>query len=93
MQENQGIRPDQYGFKKRRFCLTNLMFYGKVTHLDEGKAVDGVCLGFRKEFDAISHSILLGNVAAHALDKKFIHSCVDKKLAGCLNPGSAVEWS
>ncbi|KAK4829216.1 hypothetical protein QYF61_002481 [Mycteria americana] len=51
-------------------CLTNLiLFYDKVTHLvDEGKAVDVICLHFSKASDTVSHSILLEKLAAHGLD-------------------------
>ncbi|KAK4817156.1 hypothetical protein QYF61_002890 [Mycteria americana] len=42
VENNQGIKPSQHGFRKGRSCLTNLIsFYDKVTRLvDEGKAVD-----------------------------------------------------
>jgi len=55
---------------KGRSCLTNLIsFYDKVTCLvDERKAVDVVYLDFCKAFDTVSHSILLGKMAAHGLD-------------------------
>ncbi|GAB0205546.1 hypothetical protein GRJ2_003020200 [Grus japonensis] len=55
---------------KGRSCLTNLIsFYDKVTCLvDEGNAVDAVCVDFSKAFDTISHSILLEKLAAHGLD-------------------------
>ena len=57
VQDNQVIRPSQHGFMKGRSCLTNLIFYDKVTRLvDEGKAVDVVYLDFSKAFDTISHA-------------------------------------
>ncbi|RMC07031.1 hypothetical protein DUI87_16484 [Hirundo rustica rustica] len=52
LQDGQGIRPSQHGFRRGRSCSTNLIsFYDQVTHLvDTGKAVDVVYLDFSKAF-------------------------------------------
>ncbi|KAJ7415204.1 RNA-directed DNA polymerase from mobile element jockey-like protein [Willisornis vidua] len=73
LQDRQGIRPSQPGFRRDRSCLTNLIsVYDWVTCLvDEGKAVDVLYLHFSKSFDTVSHSILLEKLAAHSLDSKF----------------------
>ena len=40
-----------------------------MTHIvDEGKAVDVICLDFSKAFDTVPHSMLLEKLAAHGLD-------------------------
>ncbi|KAK4809039.1 hypothetical protein QYF61_027876 [Mycteria americana] len=67
VEDNQGIKPSQHGFRKGRSCLTNLIcFYDKVTRLvDEGKAVDVVYLVTSVKPLTF---ILLEKLAAHGLD-------------------------
>ncbi|KAK4818857.1 hypothetical protein QYF61_020076 [Mycteria americana] len=92
IEDNQGIKPSQHGFRKGRSCLTNLIsFYDKVTRLvDEGKAVDVVYPDFRKAFDTVSHTILLecswlGQVyTSLGLGEEWLESCLAEKELGML---------
>ncbi|KAK4830600.1 hypothetical protein QYF61_012026 [Mycteria americana] len=97
VEDNQGIKPGQHGFRKGRSCLTNLIsFYDKVTHLvDEGKAVDVVYLDFSKAFDMVSHSILLEKLAAHGLDGctlRWVKNWLDGRAQRVVVNGGKSSW-
>ncbi|KAK4831229.1 hypothetical protein QYF61_016327 [Mycteria americana] len=97
VENNQGIKPSQHGFRKGRSCLTNLIsFYDKVTRLvDEGKAVDVVYLDFSKAFDTVSHSILLEKLAAHGLDGctlRWVKNCLDGRAQRVVVNGVYSSW-
>ncbi|GAB0179825.1 mitochondrial enolase superfamily member 1 [Grus japonensis] len=64
VEEKKVIGSDQHGFTKGKSCLTNLItFYDGMTGwVDEGRAVDVVYLDFSKDFDTVSHNILIGNL-------------------------------
>lgn len=65
LQDNQGIRHRQQGFRKGRSCLNKLIsFYDQVTHL-VNEAVDIVYLDFSKASNTISHDMFLGKLAVH----------------------------
>ncbi|KAK4816387.1 hypothetical protein QYF61_016704 [Mycteria americana] len=97
VEDNQGIKPSQHGFRKGRSCLTNLIsFYDKVICLvDEGKAVDVVYLDFSKAFDTVSHSILLEKLAAHGLDRctlRWVKNWLDGRAQRVVVNGVYSSW-
>ena len=97
VQDKKGIRPSQHGFTKGRSCLTNLIsFYEQVTRLvDEGKAVDVICLDFSKAFDTVSHSILLEKLASHGLDKctlRWVKNWLDGRAQRVVVNGVKSSW-
>ncbi|RMC15818.1 hypothetical protein DUI87_08022 [Hirundo rustica rustica] len=97
LQDGQGIRPSQHGFRRGRSCLTNLVsFYDQVTHMvDVGKAVDVVCLDFSKAFDTVSHSTLLDKLAAHGLDRstlRWVRNWLDGWAQRVAVNGAASSW-
>ncbi|KAK4831673.1 hypothetical protein QYF61_018670 [Mycteria americana] len=94
VEDNQGIKPSQHGFRKGRSCLTNLIsLYDDVK--DEGKAVDVVYLDFSKAFDMVSHSILLEKLAAHGLDGctlRWVKNLVDGRAQRVVVNGVYSNW-
>ncbi|GAB0183290.1 mitochondrial enolase superfamily member 1 [Grus japonensis] len=89
VQDNQVIKQSQYRFIKGRSCLTNLIFYDKVTLLvDEGKAVDVVYLDFLvKSFTPFPTVLSWRNWLG------WMYALLGKKLAGWPDPRSCGEWS
>jgi len=82
---------------KGRLCLTNLLsFYNWVTRLvDEGKAVDAVYLDFSKDFNTVSHSILLEKLAASGSDRCtlcWVRSCLLGQVQGVIVNGVKSSW-
>jgi len=70
VEEKKVIRSSQHAFTKGKSCLTTLIdFYDGMTGwVDEGRAVDVVCLDVSKAFDTDSHNILLGKLRKCGLD-------------------------
>lgn len=68
---NRGVRLSWDGFRDSRSCLTNMItFYGQVTFLVGD--VD-IYMDFSKTFVTVSHSILMGKLAAQSLVKCSLH--------------------
>jgi ribonuclease P/MRP protein subunit RPP40 len=61
LESNNLINYSQFGFRRRRSCLTNLLdFFDKITiEYDKTKSLDLIYLDFRKAFDTVPHNRLL----------------------------------
>ncbi|RMB93621.1 hypothetical protein DUI87_29847 [Hirundo rustica rustica] len=97
LQDGQGLRPSQHGFRRGRSCLTNLIsFYDQMTHLvDAGRAVDVVYLDFSKAFDTVSHSILLDKLAACGFDRStlcWVRNWLDGQAQRVVVNSAASSW-
>ncbi|RMC06338.1 hypothetical protein DUI87_15769 [Hirundo rustica rustica] len=97
LQDGQGIRPSQHGFRRGRSCLTNLIsFYDQVTHLvDAGRAVAVVYLEFNRAFDTVSHSRVLDKLAARGLDRStlcWVRNWLDGRAQRVVVNGAASIW-
>ena len=66
---NNLISDRQHGFVRRRLCLTNLVefFEEVIKMIDEGRAVDVVCMDFSKAFDKVPHGRLVQKVKSHGI--------------------------
>ncbi|KAJ7425499.1 RNA-directed DNA polymerase from mobile element jockey-like protein [Willisornis vidua] len=97
LQDRQGLRRSQNGFRKGRSCLTSLIFfYDQVTHLvDEEKAVDVLYLDLSRAFCIVSYSILLEKLVACGLDRGthlWFKSWLDGRAQRVLVNGAASSW-
>lgn len=66
MNSRRIITSSQYVFMKGKSCLAKLInFYDEMTSLvEEGRAVDIVCLKLSKAFDTFPHKILIEKMLA-----------------------------
>ena len=60
LETNEKLEKHQYGFRKKRSCVTNLLEYvDKISYLlDKGHSVDVAYYDFAKAFNSVSHSKL-----------------------------------
>ncbi|KAJ7406262.1 hypothetical protein BTVI_65933 [Pitangus sulphuratus] len=91
VKEKKVIRSSQNGFTEGKSCLTNLTaFYdGMAGWVNEGRAVDVVCLNFSKAFDTVSHNILVG------IERTLSKFTDDMKLRGVADTPegcAAIQW-
>lgn len=63
--------------------------------VDEGKAVDLVCLNFSKAFNTMSHEIILEKLTAHSLDEctlLWVKNWLDCWAQRVVVDGAASSW-
>ncbi|GAB0209158.1 mitochondrial enolase superfamily member 1 [Grus japonensis] len=84
-------------FTKGKSCLTNLIaFYdGTTGWLDEGRAVDVVCLDFSKAFDTVSHNILIGKLRKCGLNEwtvRWVENWLNGRAQRVVISGAESSW-
>lgn len=64
--DSTAIGHNQHRFTRRKFCLTNLMFfYGKVSHrVDQGNPANVTFWDFSRAFNIISHNLTLDKMSS-----------------------------
>jgi len=97
VEEKKVIRSRQHGFTKGKSCLANLIaFYdGMMGWVDEGRAVDVVCLDFTKAFNTVSHYVLLGKLRKCGLEEwsvKWIENWLNGKTQRVVISGAESSW-
>ena len=80
---HQLIRASQHGFMLGRSTLTNLLAYleSLTALVDEGHAVDVLCLDFAKAFDKVPHARLIAKCRGMGIGGKVL-SWVEEWLSG-----------
>jgi len=86
----QMIRNSQQGFTKAKSCQTNLiLFYNKrIFSVDMGRPANIVYTDFCKACDTVSHSLLLGKMARHRLDRwsaRWVGNCLKGHIQRVVN--------
>jgi len=97
LEKNALITDSQHGFRKGRYCLTNLLtFLEKVTgYVDSGSSVDAIFLDFAKAFDKVPHQRLTAKLISHGIRRK-VYDWIVEWLKGrhqrvCLR-GTVSDW-
>ena len=68
------IKPSQHGFLNARSCLTNLLFFEKITKwVDDGSPVDVIYLDLQKAFDNVPNQRLILKLKSHGMGHSLIN--------------------
>ena len=68
------LHPSQYGFRKRRFCITQLLGFNDVVYsiLNPRHNIDVIYTDFEKAFDNVDHQILIAKLHSFGVRGKLL---------------------
>ena len=87
----------QHGFRKRKFCTTNLLDHleALTKQVDEGVSLDVVYWDLAKAFDTVPHRRLLAKIRAHGIDgrvARWIEAWLADRKHRVITQGATSNW-
>ena len=78
MEENLPFALDQHGFRKGKFCVTQLLgtLNDWTNNIDKGNGTDVIHLDFQKAFDTVPHQRLLTKLKSYGIRENLLDGSI-----------------